>query len=72
MREEILIEKLGALWENQVPKDESHIPWITLMEENLSFNGGTLIYKLGEKSLMVVCRENVEREIFGVGEFRRE
>ena len=72
MREDRIREELRALWVKLIPKDESHIPWITLMEENFNSNGEILIYKLGEKSSMEVCRENVEREIFGIGEFRRE
>ena len=47
--EDKLREELGALWENQVPKDESHIPWIKSMEENFNSNGGILVFKLGEE-----------------------
>ena len=41
--------ELGALWVKLIPKDESHIPWIKSMEENLNFNGGILLFKLGEE-----------------------
>ena len=57
---------------NQVPKDESHIPLITSMEENLNFNGGIFIFKLGEEVFNGGFREKVEREIFGWRENMRE
>ena len=39
-RKERIERNFGALWDKQVPKDESHIPLILLMEEKCNFNGG--------------------------------
>ena len=64
--------KLRILWVNQVPKDEFHIPLITSMEENWNFNGGILIFKLGDLiSNGGFSKESLERELFEIGEGRK-
>ena len=59
--------ELGALWENQVPKDEFHIPYKLSMEENLSFDGEFFFLKLESCPSMEFGGESSrERIIWGL------
>ena len=64
--EDKLRGELGALWENQVPKDESHIPCKLSMEENLSFDGEFSFFKLQNCSSMEVGERVLGREQLGL------
>ena len=61
-REDQLEEFWRALWENWVPKDESHIPLELFTEENPSFNGGIFSIWSFKLASMEFGEEGFERE----------